>query len=53
MSIVFYGKVDLNKAGKIASHMPAWTMQPHIDELEEEIGRKERALERGEIPTAP
>ena len=48
--VTFFGKVDLNKAGKIASHMPAWTMQPQIEELEEEIGRKERSLERGEVP---
>lgn len=50
MSIQFFGKIDLNKDGKIASKIPAWAMRPHIEELEEEIGRKERALEAETIP---
>lgn len=50
MSIKFFGKIDLNKDGKIASKIPAWAMRTHIEDLEEEIGRKERALEAGTIP---
>lgn len=48
--ISFFGKVDRNKEGHITSTTPAWTMKGQIEELEEEIGRKERALERGDIP---
>lgn len=48
--IKFFGKVDLNKEGNISSQMPAWSMKNQLEELEEEVARKERALERGDIP---
>jgi hypothetical protein len=50
MSIKFFGKIDHNKHGKIGSSVPAWAMQNHIENLEEEVSSKRRALERGEIP---
>ncbi len=48
--ISFFGKVDRNKEGKIASTAPAWTLKTQIEDLEEDIARKERSLERGDIP---
>lgn len=45
--IVFFGEVDLNKDGKITSDMPAWYMRAHIEELEQNIVRKESMLKRG------
>lgn len=48
--IQFFGKVDRNKEGKIASEVPAWTMETHLDDLTEGIERKERTIQRGEVP---
>lgn len=47
---IFFGKIDINKDGRIASPMPAWAMRVKIEDLQEEIESKERALERGDIP---
>ncbi len=48
--IKFFGKIDMNKAGRISSEIPAWSMKTHIDDLREEIQRKERAIARGDMP---
>ena len=48
--IKFFGKVDMNKQGNIASEIPAWAMTTHIDELQESIDSRGRALESGSIP---
>lgn len=48
--IQFFGKVDRNKEGKIASEVPAWTMETHLDDLRESIERRERSVSRGEVP---
>ncbi|MCK5616850.1 hypothetical protein KAR91_84090 [Candidatus Pacearchaeota archaeon] len=46
-----FGKEDKNeKTGQIASEYPAWYFESHIQELQETIDRKERALSRGDIP---
>lgn len=42
--IQFFGDVDLNDSNKIKSMLPAWYFDRHIDELQENIERKERAL---------
>jgi len=46
--IQFFGEVDLNKHGAVGSDMPSWYFERHIEELEENIKRKERMLERGD-----
>ena len=43
----FFGEIDRNKDGKIASEYPAWTMPRQIANAREEIDKKERALEGG------
>ena len=48
--IKFYGKIDLNRKGEVASERPAWACPRQIDDLQESINRKKRALDRGEIP---
>jgi hypothetical protein len=47
--IQFFGEVDLNDQGGIASEMPAWYFDVHIEKMSDDIGRKERQLERGQI----
>jgi hypothetical protein len=42
--IQFFGEVDLNDNNKIKSMLPAWYFDRAIDELQENIERKERAL---------
>lgn len=48
--VKFFGRVDMNKQGNIASDMPAWSMTTHIDELQESIDSRERSLESGAVP---
>ncbi len=50
MAIEFFGKVDRNRRGEIASQMPAWYFDSFIEEMEENINRKERMLEQGNVP---
>ena len=47
--IRLFGKVDINKQGKIGSSVPAWSMTTHLENLEEETASKRRQLERGQI----
>jgi hypothetical protein len=42
--VQFFGDVDLNENNKIKSFMPAWYQDRAIDELQESIDRKKRAL---------
>jgi len=48
-NIQFFGEIDLNRDGKIVSDMPAWYFDMHIEDLEENISRKERMLESGKM----
>jgi len=49
--IKFFGEVDLHpKKGNVTSQYPAWYFERPLDELSEEIGKMERALDRGGIP---
>ena len=47
--VAFFGDIDRNQHGRIGSDYPAWYFENHIDELNETIGRMERALERKNI----
>ena len=49
-SIQFFGAVDKTKEGRITSEYPAWTFPRQIENFDEEILRKERALESGIVP---
>lgn len=42
--IHFFGKVDKNKDGVIASQYPAWMMETHVEELKRAIEEKELKL---------
>lgn len=48
--VQFFGEVDRNEKGQISSQFPAWYFEAHVDELKESIARKERSLQRGDIP---
>lgn len=48
----FFGKVDMNVKGEIASEYPAWMQRRQIENLEESVASKRRALDRGEIHEA-
>jgi hypothetical protein len=48
--IRFFGSNDYNKAGRIASEIPSWAMESHIDDLREGIESKRRAIARGDMP---
>jgi hypothetical protein len=48
--IEFYGAVDKNKKGQIASHMPAWYLTQHKEELDKNIDELQGALDRGFVP---
>lgn len=41
----FFGEIDLNEKGGIRSDTPAWYFDVHIDELEESMARKQRAID--------
>lgn len=45
----FFGKVDRDRDGKIASEYPAWMHQTNIRNMEEEYESISRAIERGDI----
>jgi hypothetical protein len=42
--IQFFGDVDMNDNNKIMSHLPAWYFDNAVDEMQESIDRKKRAL---------
>jgi hypothetical protein len=48
--VEFYGAVDKNKKGEIASHMPAWYLTQHKEELDKNIDELQSALDRGLVP---
>ena len=48
--IQFFGKVDKNKDGDISSEMPAWFFDVQLDRLTESVSKKQRQLDRGEVP---
>ncbi len=48
-SVEFYGEVDLNKKGELASFMPAWSYTQLIDDLKEQIDSKKRAIDSGAL----
>ena len=52
MSFSFFGKVDYNSKGKIGSEYPAWLMRAHMEDLQESIGQKERALKANMVDAA-
>ena len=47
--IRFFGEVDLNRDGGITSDMPAWYFERQIEDLEENIKRKQGMIDRGAI----
>ena len=47
--IQFFGEIDLNENGNIKSDMPAWYLDRHIEELEENIIRKQGMIDRQEV----
>ena len=47
--IVFFGEIDRTEKGQIKSEFPAWYFENNIEDLNEEIGWKERALDRKNI----
>lgn len=50
VGVKFFGKIDINRKGAIASEIPAWSMTAQLDDLREGLARKKRSIERGEIP---
>jgi hypothetical protein len=42
--IQFFGDVDMNENNKITSQLPAWYFDRAVDEMQESIDRKKRAL---------
>lgn len=44
---VFFGEIDKNKHGNIASDYPAWMHETGIDDMREEINREERTEKMG------
>lgn len=50
--VQFFGAVDRKEGrvdGAISSEYPVWYYTKHISDLEEEVARDERTLERGEV----
>ena len=47
--IKFFGEIDLNDDGKIRSDMPAWYLDRQIEELEEDVVKKEGAIRRQQV----
>ena len=50
MAIEFFGEADRNIKGEVVSEMPAWYFKTHMRELKESLDRKNRQLDRGDIP---
>jgi len=48
--IHFFGNVDKNKEGKVASELPAWFFSVHLEKLIDDVSKKERQIDRGEVP---
>jgi len=46
----FFGEADLNRDGKIKSDYPSWYHRQQMEDLDEGIRQKERALEEDLIP---
>ncbi|MFZ2956971.1 MAG: hypothetical protein WA705_08790 [Candidatus Ozemobacteraceae bacterium] len=46
----FFGEMDKNKNGRVASEYPAWYYDVHMDQLREGVARAKRQLNRGEVP---
>jgi len=46
----FYGEADLNRDGNIKSDYPSWYHRQQVEDLDEGIKQKERALEEDLIP---
>lgn len=49
MTLEFFGEVDKNSKGEIASSMPAWYHEVKIEDLKERVAKKERQIENGQI----
>ena len=47
--IVFFGEIDRNEKGQIKSEFPAYYFENNVEDLRDEIGWKNRALERKNI----
>lgn len=48
--IEFFGAPDRNVRGEISSSIPSWLLSQHVEELEESVAQKERALKGNRIP---
>ncbi len=48
--IQFFGNVDKTKDGSISSEMPAWYFDVQLETLIESASKKQRQLDRGEVP---
>jgi len=48
--IEFFGTPDRNVRGEISSSIPSWLLSQHVEELEESVAQKERALRGNRIP---
>jgi len=48
--VEFFGSVDKNRRGEVSSDMPAWYFDVHVDEMEEDIARRERELASDKVP---
>jgi len=46
----FFGKIDRDRDGVIASEYPAWYFETHIENMREEMESLKRRINRGEIP---
>jgi hypothetical protein len=49
-TIEFFGSADRNIKGEISSSVPAWMLSQHVEELQESVNMKERALKFNRIP---
>jgi len=45
--IIFFGEVDRNKHGRIASEYPSWYFENLVEKMEEEVDEKKRRLASG------
>jgi len=50
MTIEFFGEADRNSKGEVTSEMPAWYFTKHMRDLKESLDRKNREIDRGDIP---
>ena len=47
--IQFFGEIDLNDEGGIRSDMPAWYLDRQVEELEEDVIKKEGMINRQQV----